>query len=117
MAIGAPSSTGSQVEVSGTPISSPMSVTVTITAGETGVAVIHFGAVGGAVSSITGGGTWTKICEITNNGLAAYHSELWATDPGAATSSASFRVDRVDRFPRSDRGVDRIVSWHPRVGK
>jgi hypothetical protein len=92
MAIGAPSSTGSQVEVSGTPISSPMSVTVTITAGETGVAVIHFGAVGGAVTSITGGGTWTKICEITNNGLAAYHSELWATDPGAATSAASVSI-------------------------
>jgi hypothetical protein len=92
MAIGVPSATGSNVEVSGTPIGTPMSVTVTITAGETGVAVIHFGAVGGAVSSITGGGTWTKICEITNNGLAAYHSELWATDPGAASSASSVSI-------------------------
>jgi hypothetical protein len=81
---------GSNVETVGT--ASPMSVTVTITAGHTAFAVIHFGASGGAVTSITGGGTWTKICEITNNGIAGYRSELWATGVGAAASAASVSI-------------------------
>lgn len=83
---------GSAVEVSGTPIATPISVTVAITANHTAIAVVHFGASGGAVTSLTNGGTWTKICEITNNGLAAYHSELWATGVGASATASSVSV-------------------------
>jgi hypothetical protein len=93
VAIGAPSSVGSASENSGT-IGSPISVTVTITAGESGIAFVHFGAVGGAVTGITdsAGNVWTKLGEVTNNGGAQYHSEVWVTPASGALATSSISV-------------------------
>lgn len=90
MAISAPSALGNNG--SGSTPSSPIVVTIAMSAGESGVAVISFTDNTGAVTGITGAGTWTKKTEITNNGLSAYHTEIWATDAGGASSAASISV-------------------------
>jgi hypothetical protein len=76
---------------SGSP-ASPIVVTVTINAGET--AVLHFVSVGGTggVTSITGGGTWTKRTSNIFTGTSRINSEIWTTDAGAAAGAASVSV-------------------------
>lgn len=76
---------------SGSP-ASPLVVTITLNAGETGL--LSFVSIGGSggVTSITGGGTWTKRTSNIFTGTSRVNEEIWTTDPGAATGTASVSI-------------------------
>ena len=64
-------------------------ITMTISAGDTVVVTISNPSTTNAVSSVTGGGTYTKKAQNTNTGVKI---ELWATGIGASTSASSVVV-------------------------
>lgn len=79
----------SQINGSAAP-ASPLAVTITINAGETAVLFLAAGGAVPTVTSITGGGTWTKRgATIT---LANHSIQCWSTDAGAAAAAASVSV-------------------------
>ncbi len=71
---------------------SPVTVTVTINNGDTGVAVISLTArntTPDAVTSLTGGGTWALRVALT---VGLERVEVWSTAAGAATAASSVDV-------------------------
>jgi hypothetical protein len=69
---------------------SPVSVSITLNAGETGVLVfVSVGGTPSTVSSISGGGTWTQQVAVTTGTTRV---ELWATGVNAATSTSTVSV-------------------------
>jgi hypothetical protein len=88
---------------------SPIVVTVTINAGETGIAVICFAATTpGAVTSITNGGTW-KLRKAFTNGNA--RTEIWATQPNQALAATTVSI----AFSGTNDGVEAIVAAYTGV--
>lgn len=68
---------------------SPQAVTVTVNNGETSVVAVFMKPVTAAVTSITGGGTYTQRATKTQGTVKG---ELWSTNAGAATAASSVSV-------------------------
>jgi hypothetical protein len=71
---------------------SPLVVTVTINAGETGVVCFENTGGTGGVTSITGGGTWTKRTSNAYTSGPRVFTEIWTTDANAAAGTASLSI-------------------------
>ncbi len=70
-------------------VNSPVPATVTITASHTAIIVTFASPSTIAVTSITGGGTYTKRASTTSG---TYTIEIWATAAGASASASSVSV-------------------------
>jgi hypothetical protein len=84
---------------SGAASSSPVSVTTTIVSGETGICVVGLGngstdLSSQAVTSITGGGTWTRVAAETESGgtNGGCRIELWTNGVGGGAAATSVSV-------------------------
>ena len=77
---------------SATGTTSPISVTISMIAGETGICAIGFdGTVSGdSVTSITGGGTWKLVKG--ENASALARAELWTNGAGGGATASSISV-------------------------
>lgn len=84
----------------------PIAATITINAGETGVLFFlsAFSTGVATVSSVTGGGTWTKRGSSTAN-QGGHVMEMWATDAGAATAASSVSVAFTGGHSGDDAGL------------
>jgi hypothetical protein len=90
VAIAYDSTAGHSVAYQGVNTSAPFAVTVTIVAGQTAVLVVNTESSINTISSISGGGTWTRAAGPVK--LSFAEVEIWTTGAGAATSAASITL-------------------------